>query len=295
MLYNSQRKDIMFAITGITGQVGGAIGRTLLAKGCGVRAVVRDANKAGSWAKQGCEIAVADMYAAKSLETAFDHAEGVFVMLPAYFDPSPDFRESRAAIAAFRSALSEANPPKIVCLSTIGAQSTRPNLLGQLRILEQELSTLPMPITFLRPAWFMENFSWDIPPARETGVIPSFLQPLDKPFPMVATEDIGATVAELLLDSWVGLRVVELEGPTRVSPQQAAEIIGKLLGRQVRMATVPRDTWESLFLSQGVKNPTPRIQMLDGFNEGWIEFEGDPRKGGLTLKNVLASMINAEG
>jgi uncharacterized protein YbjT (DUF2867 family) len=282
----------MFAVTGITGQVGGAVARALLAKDCGVRAVVRDANKASFWAKQGCQIAVADMYAAKSLETAFHHVEGVFVMLSAYFDPSPDFRESRAAISAFRSALSEANPPKIVCLSTIGAQSARPNLLGQLRILEQELSTLPMPITFLRPAWYLENFSWDIAPARETGVIPSFLQPVDKLFPMVATEDVGSTAAELMLDSWVGLRVVELEGPTRVSPRQAAEIIGKLLGRQVRMETVPRDTWESLFLSQGMKNTTPRIQMLDGFNEGWIEFEGDTRKGRLTLKNVLASIID---
>jgi uncharacterized protein YbjT (DUF2867 family) len=282
----------MFVVTGITGQVGGAVARALLARGCGVRAVVRDASKAGPWAEQGCEIAVADMYGAKSLETAFHDAEGVFVMLPAYFDPSPDFRECRAAISAFRSALSEANPPKIVCLSTIGAQSARPNLLGQLRILEQELSTLPMPITFLRPAWYMENFSWDIPPARETGVVPSFLQPLDKLFPMVATEDVGSTAAELMLDSWAGIRVVELEGPSRVSPQQAAEIIGKLLGRQVQMETVPRDTWESLFLSQGMKNPTPRIQMLDGFNEGWIEFEGDTRKGNLTLKNVLASMID---
>jgi uncharacterized protein YbjT (DUF2867 family) len=282
----------MFAVTGITGQVGGAVARTLLAKGREVRAVVRDANKAGFWAKQGCEVAVADMYEAKSLETAFHHAEGVFVMLPAYFDPSPDLRESRAAISAVRSALSEADPPKIVCLSTIGAQSTRPNLLGQLRILEQELRTLPMPITFLRPAWFIENFSWDIAPARETGVIPSFLQPLDKLFPMVGTEDVGTTAAELLLDSLVGLRVVELEGPTRVSPRQATEIIGKLLGRQVRMETVPRYTWESLFLSQGMKNPTPRIQMLDGFNECWIEFEGDTRKGRLTLKTVLASMID---
>ena len=148
-----------------------------------------------------------------------------------------------------------------------------------------------MPITFLRPAWFIENFSWDIAPARETGVIPSFLQPLDKLFPMVGTEDVGTTAAELLLDSLVGLRVVELEGPTRVSPRQATEIIGKLLGRQVRMETVPRYTWESLFLSQGMKNPTPRIQMLDGFNECWIEFEGDTRKGRLTLKTVLASMI----
>ena len=35
----------------------------------------------------------------------------------------------------------------------------------------------------------------------------------------------------------------------------------------------PRETWESLFQSEGMKNPAPRIQMLDGFNEGWIEFE----------------------
>jgi uncharacterized protein YbjT (DUF2867 family) len=282
----------MFAVTGITGQVGGAAARALLAKGCAVRAVVRDSNKATYWAKQGCEIAVADMYVAKSLETAFHGTDGVFVMLPAYFDPSPDFRESRAAISALRSALFEANPPKIVCLSTIGAQSERPNLLGQLRVLEQELRTLPIPVTFLRPAWYMENFSWDISSARETGLIPSFLQPLDKLFPMVATEDVGSTAAELLLDSLTGLRVVELEGSARVSPQQAAETIGRLLGRQVQMETVPRDTWESLFLSQGMKNPTPRIQMLDGFNEGWIEFEGETRKGRLALKNVLASIID---
>jgi len=282
----------MFAVTGITGQVGGAAARALLAKGCAVRAVVRDSNKATYWAKQGCEIAVADMYVAKSLETAFHGTDGVFVMLPAYFDPSPDFRESRAAISALRSALFEANPPKIVCLSTIGAQSERPNLLGQLRVLEQELRTLPIPVAFLRPAWYMENFSWDISSARETGLIPSFLQPLDKLFPMVATEDVGSTAAELLLDSLTGLRVVELEGSARVSPQQAAETIGRLLGRQVQMETVPRDTWESLFLSQGMKNPTPRIQMLDGFNEGWIEFEGETRKGRLALKNVLASIID---
>jgi NAD(P)H dehydrogenase (quinone) len=54
-----------------------------------------------------------------------------------------------------------------------------------------------MPIVFLRPAWFMENSSWDVAPARAQGIIPSFLQPLDKPVPMVATalkEDNGFCV-----------------------------------------------------------------------------------------------------
>jgi NAD(P)H dehydrogenase (quinone) len=60
----------MFAVTGMTGQVGGAVARTLLAKGCGVRAVVRDANKAGSWAKQGCESAVADRLTLKNVLTS---------------------------------------------------------------------------------------------------------------------------------------------------------------------------------------------------------------------------------
>ena len=40
------------------------------------------------------------------------------------------------------------------------------------------------------------------------------------------------------------------------------------------MEAVPRETWDTLFQPQGMKNPGPRIQMLDGFNQGWIEFEG---------------------
>jgi NAD(P)H dehydrogenase (quinone) len=66
----------------------------------------------------------------------------------------------------------------------------------------------------------------------------------------------------------------------------------------VRMEVVPRATWESLFRSQGMKNPTPRIRMLDGFNEGWIEFESGQagsQKGKVALKTVLRSLIEREG
>ena len=69
-----------------------------------------------------------------------------------------------------------------------------------------------MPMVFLRPGWFLENCKWDVAPARENGVIPSFLQPLDKPVPMVATADIGRVAAELLQEARTGRRVVELEG-----------------------------------------------------------------------------------
>lgn len=41
----------MYAITGITGKVGGALARELLAAGQPVRAVVRDATRAEAWAE----------------------------------------------------------------------------------------------------------------------------------------------------------------------------------------------------------------------------------------------------
>ena len=90
----------------------------------------------------------------------------------------------------------------------------------QRTLMEQALGELPMPITFLRPGWFMENAEWDVASARDKGMIASFLQPLDKPVPMVATADIGQVASELLQQNWTGKRVVELEGPKRVSPQE---------------------------------------------------------------------------
>ena len=140
----------------------------------------------------------------------------------------------------------------------------------------------------------MENSSWDVPAAREHGIIQSFLQPLDKPVPMAATADIGRVAAELLQEAGSGHRVVELEGPHRVTPNQIAATFADLLGRPVKAEAVPRDSWEALFRSQGMKNPLPRIQMLDGFNEGWIEFEAGEsgsRKGNRTVDTVLKALV----
>ena len=208
----------MYAITGITGKVGGEVARALLSAKRPVRAVLRDAGKGDAWRDRGCSVAIADLLDVAALTAAFSGAEGVFVLLPPSFDPSPGFPEARAIIAAVRSALVSAHPPKVVCLSTIGAQATQPSLLSQLGVVETVLGDLPMPVTFLRPAWFMENSSWDVAAARDASVIPSFLQPLDKRFPMVATADIGHLGAELLQETWSGRRVVELRVRT-VSPR----------------------------------------------------------------------------
>ncbi len=282
----------MYAITGITGQVGGAVAHALLEAGQKIRAVARDPAKLSHWAARGCEIAVAEMTDSTALTKAFEGTDGVFVLLPPLFDPSPGFTEIRACIGALKLALVAAAPARVVCLSTIGAQATQPNLLNQLGIMEQQFADLDRPVAFLRPAWFMENAAWDVAPARERGVIQSFLQPLDKPFPMVATADIGLHAARTLQETWQGRRVIELEGPSRVTPNDIATAFSAILQRPVRTQAVARDTWEALFVAQGMKHPLPRMQMLDGFNEGWIEFEGGAsiRKGATTLHSVLRAL-----
>jgi uncharacterized protein YbjT (DUF2867 family) len=284
----------MYAVTGITGQVGGVVARALLDAGLPVRAVTRDAAKGAAWKKRGCEIALADMKDAGALTAAFTGVDGVFVLIPPDFDPTPGFPEVRAIITALTTAALAAKPPKIVCLSTIGAQATQPNLLNQLGLVEQALGALPTPVCFLRAAWFMENAVWDVAPARDTGVVPSFLQPLDKPVPMVATADIGHLAAALLQEAWTDRHTVELEGPRRITPNEIAATFAKIFGRPVRMEAVSRDSWEELFAAQGMKNPTPRAQMLDGFNEGWIEFENGEQgslKGQTEMETVLRQLV----
>jgi NAD(P)H dehydrogenase (quinone) len=286
----------MYAVTGITGKVGAAVARSLLSADQPVRAVVRDRGKGAAWADLGCDVVVADLVDASELAKAFEGTEGVFAMLPPVFDPTPGFLEARKYIASMYTALAEAKPKKVVVLSTIGADAPQPNLLNALGLMEDAFKSLPMPVTFLRAAWFMENAALDIASARE-GNIQSYLQPLDRRVPMIATDDVGRTAAALLQESWEGRRVVELEGAQRVSPNILADAFAKALTQAVRAQAVPRDRWESIFRAQGMKNPTPRMQMIDGFNAGWIDFPNlgaNARKGSIGIDQAIATLIQRE-
>jgi uncharacterized protein YbjT (DUF2867 family) len=286
----------MFAITGITGKVGAAVGRSLLCADQSVRAVVRDSSRGAEWAQLGCDIAVADLSDTEALTAALEGSAGVFVLLPPVFDPAPGFPEASGVIESLRAALTRAKPENVVALSTIGANAPHPNLLNVLGRMEESLSSLPMPVTFLRAAWFMENAAWDIASAK-TGLIHSYLQPLDRAFPMISSDDVGRIAAALLQERWDGKRVVELEGAQRISPNALAAAFAKALGHPVRSEVVPRDRWESIFRAQGMKNPTPRMQMIDGFNAGWIDFPdhgAHARKGSIGIEQAIATLIQRE-
>ena len=286
----------MVAVTGITGKVGSRVARGLLAQGQTVRAIVRSQPKGDEWAALGCEVFVASVDDAAAMTEAFRGVGGVFLMTPPNYDPEPGFPDTQKNSVAIRTAIEESRPGKVVFLSTVGAQVTELNLLNNSGMTEAMLRTLPVPVAFLRAAWFMENAAWDIESAK-SGVVHSFLQPLDHRIPMVATEDIAQTAVELLGQSWNGVRVVELEGPERYSSNDVAAALASALGTPVRNEIVPRSTWEELFRSQGVEHPLPRIRMVDGFNEGWIDFESGQegtKKGTTTLTSALRSLVSSK-
>ena len=284
----------MYAVTGITGKVGGVVARSLLKAGLPVRAVVRDIAKGKPWADLGCEIALAEIGNAEALAKALEGTESVFLMTPPNYDPQPGFPATQANAAAIKIALETARPKRVVFLSTVGAHVAEPNLLNNSRMTEEMLRTVDLPVCLLRAAWFMENAAWDADAAR-TESIHCFLQPHDHPIPMVSTDDIGHNAAEILREKWTGVRIVELEGPARYCANDIASGFSTALGLPVRMVPVPRDTWETLFRSQGMRYPLPRIRMLDGFNKGWIDFQGgadiEHRKGQIPLDDVLKTLV----
>ena len=286
----------MIAVTGITGKVGGRVARGLLAQGQTVRAVVRSRAKGDEWAALGCEVFVASLDDAAAMTEAFRGVDGIFLMTPPNYDPKPGFPDTQKNAAAISAAIEASRPGKVVFLSTVGAQVKELNLLNNSGMTEAMLRTMPVPVAFLRAAWFMENAAWDIESAK-SGVVHSFLQPLDHKIPMVATEDIAQTAVELLGQSWEGIRIVELEGPERYSANDVAAALASALGTPVRNEIVPRSTWEELFRSQGMEYPLPRIRMVDGFNEGWIEFESgerDSRKANTTLQAALQALVSGK-
>ncbi len=70
----------IIAVTGATGQQGGAVARKLLADGWKVRALTRDVNKpaAQALAEAGAELFAGDMDSRSDLEAAFQGVYGVF-------------------------------------------------------------------------------------------------------------------------------------------------------------------------------------------------------------------------
>ena len=109
----------MILVTGATGNAGSQVVRALRERGAGVRAFVRDTEKARSLFGDEVELAVGDFADAASLERALESVKAM--LLSCADDPRRVEWETKAIEAA-----AAAGVRRIVKLSTIGAQPGAP-------------------------------------------------------------------------------------------------------------------------------------------------------------------------
>ncbi|HEY0251945.1 MAG TPA: NmrA family NAD(P)-binding protein [Kofleriaceae bacterium] len=277
----------MYLVTGITGHVGGAAARQLLRDGKQVRALVRDPDKAKAWAEQGVELVAGDLTDRAALERAVAGIEGVFVLVPPQNTAPDPIGRSREIIAAYAPVVSTV--PNIVVLSSHGAdQPSGTGFIIVTHYLEQALPNA----TMIRAGSFFENYSYAVGAAKATGVFDTFLAPLDKQFPFIASEDIGKEVAKWLQQP-PAHRVIELG--TMTTPNQVAEALAKAIGKPVTARVTPRESWEAVLGAQHLPPHAVKLfcEMEDAINEGRIHLghAGAIRvEGSLTLEQYFKTL-----
>src|ERR1700712_4608695 len=296
-LQEQQGETSMYLVMGITGKVGGATARHLLQQGKQVRALVRNREKAAKWADQGVELMDGHWSDATAIAAALKGIEGAFVMLPAVWAPSPDYREAKGVIANYVEALTKVVPPQVVALSSMGADRTSGlGMITALSLLEQGFRDLKSPIAFVRAGGFFENFLYGLQVAQG-GTLPVYYNPTSLKLTMVATNDIGAEVASLLSGpAWTGQRVVELG--SMVTADEVAEQLGQVLNLDVKAFAVPRAGWAEAFEQSGIpKGHTgPAEEMYEAVNAGWMDLgvEGTEHVAGTTsAHDVFETAQNA--
>jgi uncharacterized protein YbjT (DUF2867 family) len=290
----------MYVVTGVSGRTGAAAARTLIEAGEPVRVVVRDAAQGTIWANRGAEVAVADLTDVRALTAALAGARGAYLLIPPGYTAADPLARGQAVADAIAEAVAAARLPKLVGLSSVGAD--RPDRTGLIlvnRALEQRLGGTGVPATFLRAAYFMENWGPVAGVAAAQGVLPSLLAPLDRAIPMIATADIGRIAAEALREDWAGIRTIALEGPTAYTPNDVAAAFARVLGKPVQAAAIPEAGWAKA-LSHGDLSPAAVagfVELTRGLNDGHITFDSDPatesRKGQVTIDTVVAALTAA--
>lgn len=117
---------------------------------------------------------------------------------------------------------------------------------------------------------FMDNTARQAESIKNQGM---FFSPIagDRKLPAVATRDIAAAAARLLLDpSWSGAGEVPLLGPEDLSFNDMARIMSEVLGQDVRFQQTTFEAYKDRFVSFGMSDA-----MAQGMTDmAWAKNEG---------------------
>ncbi|KYG62127.1 NmrA family NAD(P)-binding protein [Bdellovibrio bacteriovorus] len=263
----------MILVMGATGNIGSKIVTHLLAHGQKVRCVARHFPNKENF--QGAELAQGDANNVSFLMDAMRGCSAIFTMIP----PNPKAEESRFYQNKFgeviAEAIEEAGIKKVVNLSSVGAdlESGTGPILG-LHDQEERLGEIThADIMHLRCTYFMENLNNNISSLigmnRFFGTING-----DVPIPMVATRDIAARAAFLLMNPDFKSHNVEyLLGERDISMNEAVKILGAAVGRpDAEYVEVPPQEMRNYYIGAGLSEDWADVylEMEDAFGNGTI-------------------------
>jgi uncharacterized protein YbjT (DUF2867 family) len=220
----------MYTIVGATGFIGRDVAQKLLAAGEKVRVVGRSGERLAPLVEKGAEPFIVDsLLDQNAMIKAFSGAKAAYTMAPPIsIEVSYGKVGDVMAQAASKNGVSH-----IVNLSAIGAHlHDRGGHCMDYYDLEGAFGKIKgLNVLHLRPTFFMTSFFAWIDPIKSTGKVGGLLLG-DIGVPRIASRDIAAVAAEALMRlNFSGTMTRELLGQRDISMNEAAQIIGKAIGK----------------------------------------------------------------
>jgi uncharacterized protein YbjT (DUF2867 family) len=227
----------MIVITGATGQIGSQVLARVLPSGEAVRVIARDPAKLPAGVRDRVEVIEGSYGDPQVVNRAFKDADAVFWLLAA----DRLAASVSEAYAGFSTPMAEAvrreGVGHVVNVSALGrgtAWADRAGFVTASMALDDLIAGTGAAFRALVMPSFMDNLLRQVQVIRQQGAFYGILSP-DLKLPTVATRDIAAVAARLLLDlSWTGQAEVPVLGPEDLSSNDMAAIMSDVLGTPVR-------------------------------------------------------------
>ena len=167
--------------------------------------------------------------------------------------------------------------------------------ISTIAYLERQFLEASIPLTAVRPGYFLENIQDVMPAVLHEGIYPSMILPLDFKIDMVATRDIGQTAADALVNPpTVAHRVIELKGAAEYSAEDIAAELSRSLGRDIAAVPMPEEAWIDTLKGAGLSQQSAETmaEMHKNINNGRIAFlDPDAKKASVTLPNFVDQLV----
>ena len=233
-------------MTGASGTVGSQIVQRLAASGEEVKALVRTPGKIAL--PVGVTEVVGDMTSAASMRAALSGVRTLFLLNAVTAD------ETTQALMTLNLAR-DAGIERIVYLSVIHADlyTNVPHFTGK-HTVERMIESLDLPVTVLRPAYFMQNDERIQSVVENYGVYP---MPIGQAgVSMVDVRDIAdVAVVELLArhraPQPLARRTIDVAGPEALTGESAARIWSEALQREIHYGGDDLDGFEQQMAAYG--------------------------------------------